>query len=353
MIMIIFGGIAVSNNCFDKIVGFSQRHRWAKYPCVCAAAAVYVGQAVGEKFGDSEFRGRAFKRIASVAAAAAFMSMTFPAAVFAEENYTETAETKVSIETEALNYTPKSTPWESVTIKANGIIIYNYPEEQPAEEADEQPTEEVVEETAEEITDAEEFAVTVKGLPDEDPAYSVELDCGELTDNITVEMLNGSSDALEAVQSAFESYDIPTDHLNIMPVEINMYDGEGAAAQLGEGEKAVVTLPLPDDMQGHTYDLRVVRVDDGGIVILDSDYSEDGTSLSFETQHFSVFALVAYSDDEAEDMSSHAGADGSGMPISSSDRGGADIWADMKWRTPAKKRKFRIVKAMKKADLIF
>ncbi len=338
--------MAVSNNCFDKIVGFSQRHRWAKYPCVCAAAAVYVGQAVGQKLGDSEFRGRTFKRIASVAAAAAFASMTFPAAVFAEEAFTDT---EVSAEAKTPRYTPRSTPWESVTIRTDGIIIYNYPEE----EHEEMPAEEIVEEP-EDVSEIvnEEFAVTVKGLPEEDPAYSVELECGELTGNITVEMLNGGAGSLEAVRSAFESYDIPTEHLNIVPVEINMYDGDGAAAQLGEGEKAVVTLPLPDEMQGHTYDLRAVRVDNGGIVILDSDYSEDGKSLSFETQHFSVFALVAYSDDEAEDMSSHAGVDGNGMPISSSDRS-ADILGDMKWRTPAKKRKFRVVKAMKKSELIF
>ena len=68
-------------------------------------------------------------------------------------------------------------------------------------------------------------------------------------------------------------------------------------------DKIKLTVAIPEDLQtvkeGYNRKYYVVRVHGDSIDILDTVVSEDGKSLTFESDKFSVYVL-AYADEEAQ-----------------------------------------------------
>lgn len=199
--------------------------------------------------------------------------------------------------------------------------------------------------------------VFVSGLPEEDDRYSVVF-CyeGSLRYDITVEMKKGTESDRRKVCEAFEAYSIDTDMLNIVPFDLNLYDADGRHLKLRSSDTAEVVIPIPAGMENHRADMKVVRVEDGRIDILDSDIFENesgGLSVRFVTDRFSVFALVAYTN-EPEDIQSSAGAFADAdMAASSRGLSIPDIFREKRRGKKSAGKKYRIVRKMCKKDIIF
>lgn len=315
----------------EAAVDFARRHSWAKYPCLAAVSVIYSAEYIRLKICEAVQKIRAAasapfrplgSRIAAVLLSSAFAFMSVPfsgAAVFAEE--TETPEVQ---ETADL---PK--PWTKLPPKPRIAV------------------------TPEEIAEK----VTLAGLAKESEDYDIILNIRNLKKDVTADFRQ-SPRYLEEVISAFGGYGISTEELNIKPVDVTLYTTEGRyILQLRDGYSADITLPIPEDMQNHLDDLKVIRLeDDGSIAILDGEINMD--TISFNTTHFSIFALVSYKDPEvsvtAEDIESGAGMMAAGSaPDAAISLGGTAFEEDRNRFKKDKKRKiYRIKRIAKENQLL-
>ncbi len=318
----------------EAAVDFARRHSWAKYPCLAAVSVIYSAEFVRLKICEAGERLKAAvsapfrplgSRIAAAFLSAAFAFMTAPfsgAAVFADEN--EAAQPEAQEEIKEL---PK--PWVKLPPKPRTAA------------------------NPEEIAER----VNMAGLAEECGDYDITLNIRTLKKNVTADFKQ-SPRYLEDVVSAFRSYGISTEELNIQPVDVSVYTTEAKyLLQLSEGYSADITLPIPQDMQNHLDDLKVIRLeDDGSIAILDGQIRKD--TVSFNTEHFSVFALVAYKDPDisvsAENIGSGAGMTAAGSaPDVSVSLGGTAFEEDRNRFKKDKKRKiYRIKRIAKENQLL-
>ncbi|MCI7767848.1 MAG: hypothetical protein MSJ26_07735 [Oscillospiraceae bacterium] len=299
-----------ANKRAEEAVYFARRHPWAKYPCLAAVSVIYSAEYIRLKLSEAGDRIREKIsessrpigcRIASAVLSAAFAFMAVPfceitasaedipapavtAGEQAEEGAAQTeAGSSQSVETEL----PK--PWTQL-----------YPRKKTAE-------------TPKEIAEL----VTMAGLAENDSSYRITLNIKTLKKEITADFKE-SPRYMEQVAEAFGKYGISCEGLNIRPVDVTVYTNEERRVlQLSEGYSADITFPIPDDMKNHLDDLKIIRLeDDGSIAIL--DYSLGKNTVTFNTEHFSVFALVAYKDPEtpvsAENIASGAGMTASAAP---------------------------------------
>ena len=314
----------------EAAVDFARRHSWAKYPCLAAVSVIYSAEYVRLRICEAVEKLRASasapfrplgSRIAAVFLSSAFAFMSVPfsgVSVFAEEPETSVQETKEL---------PK--PWTKLPPKAKTAA------------------------TPEEIADR----VTMAGLAEKSEGYDITLNIRTLKKDITADFRQ-SPRYLEDVISAFGGYGISTEDLNIKPVDISLYTTEEKyLLQLSDGYSADITLPVPEDMQNHTEDLKVIRLeDDGSIAILDGVIGKD--TISFNTEHFSVFALVAYKDPavpvSAENIESGAGMSAAGSaPDAAISLGGTAFEEDRNRFKKDKKRKiYRIKRIAKENQLL-
>lgn len=314
----------------EAAVDFARRHSWAKYPCLAAVSVIYSAEYVRLKFCEAAEKLKAAasapfrplgSRIAAVFLSSAFAFMSIPfsgAAVFAEEPEPPVQETKEL---------PK--PWTKLPPKMKTSA------------------------TPEEIADR----ITMAGLAEESEDYDITLNIRTLKKDVTAEFRQ-SPRYLEDVISAFRGYGISTEELNIKPVDVSLYTTEGKyLLQLSDGYSADITLPVPEDMQNHTEDLKIIRLeDDGSIAILDGRIKKD--TISFNTEHFSVFALVSYKDPAvpvvAENIESGAGMTAAGSaPDVSISLGGTAFEEDRNRFKKEKKRKiYRIKRIAKENQLL-
>ena len=339
------------------IIEFSRKHRWSKYFCAGAVTAIYgydcicsavhtavrklpaAGKFVGEKAAAFSLRA------VSGLIAASFAFMTIPVSVYAADDDNE--------EKEDYN--------ESIGDFANHYLVPLL-----IDLNDEMKLPEVIEDIPEEPV---AYTVMVKGLPEQDKQYSVVFNYNEedLNSDLVIKMMWGGDKALESFRGAFESYSIPAETLNIVPIEITMTDADGNAVEFAEHQSADITVPLPESMDGHKNDLRAVRLDGSKISVLNTAYTEnkDGSVLvKFSTDHFTSFALVSYADmpasadsedaadGENEDVSSCAGEGALGVVVDRS-AGVPDIFMKKKRTVKAKRKRYRITKKLKSSELIF
>lgn len=334
-----------------ECIAFANRHRWARYLCVGAVSVIYSAEfirtkfiSVGEKIRESmkaPFR-PLYKRAAAVLCAAAFAGMVFPAEAAAEAVPPEP--------------TPVILPSLSPKVIPSGPpSILPPPEKTSSDEAEEQ------EEQQEEKCD---YSVTLTGLAAENSMYSVEVDANLLETDVVAEFQE-SDDELGRILYAFSSYNIPTGNLYIVPYDITLYSSENEKLSLKDGMTAEITMPIPDEMSGHIGDIKAIRLENNGsITVLGGVVNEGGDSytISFETKHFSVFALVSYNDGiegayggTAENISSAAGmtADGTAVMTASISFSNAVMDSDKRRRKASPKRKiYRIKRICSEKDIL-
>lgn len=318
-----------------KAVKFAARHRWAKLFCVGAVAAVYSADyirqsavQIGEKIRDSAqapFRPLG-GRIVSLIMSGAFAFMTVPFAA-ASASAEETEETQSSAAEEHPDPTKKLPEHPRVAAT-------------PAAIADK---------------------ITLSGLAEDNLSYGLTLNVRTLKKDVTA-MFRTSEDMSEQVKSAFDGYGIPTYNLCISPVDITLFTTEQKQKlQLSDGYSADITLPIPREMEGHFDDLKIVRLeDDGSMTVIEGDISSGaaGNTISFNTSHFSVFALVSYSDEpeaNAENIGSGAGAQAGGVHTDISVSFGGNVFEEDKRRfgRDKKKRKiYRIKRIIRENELL-
>lgn len=307
----------------EAAVDFARRHSWAKYPCLAAVSVIYSAEYVRLKICEAlerlkEAASAPFRplggRIAAVFLSASFAFMSVPfsgASVFADE-----------IDAPAVQET-KVLPRPRIAA------------------------------TPEDIAER----ITMAGLAEESEDYDIKLNIRTLKKDVTVDFRQ-SPRYLEDVISAFGGYGISTEELNIQPVDISVYTTEGKyLLQLSEGYSADITLPIPEDMQNHSEDLKIIRLeDDGSIAILDGKIKKD--TISFNTKHFSVFALVSYKDPEvnvsAENIESGAGMTASGSaPDAAVSLGGTAFEEDRnRFKKDRKRKIYRIKRIAKENQLL-
>lgn len=315
----------------EAAVDFARRHSWAKYPCLAAVSVIYSAEFIRLKLCEAGEKLKAavtapFRplsgRIAAAFLSAAFAFMTVPftgAEVFADEPQSQ--------ETQEVKELPQ--PGAKSTAKKR--------------------TAATPKDIAERITKA--------GLAEDSDDYDITLNIRTLKKDVTADFKQ-SPKYLEEVIYAFNGYGISAEELNIEPVNITIYTTEERyLLQLSEGYSADITLPIPEDMQNHLDDLKVIRLeDDGSIAILDGKIKKD--TISFNTEHFSVFALVAYKDPavpvSAEDIESGAGMTAAGsVPDVSVSLGGTAFEEDRNRFKKDKKRKiYRIKRIAKENQLL-
>lgn len=312
-------------------VAFAARHRWAKYPCVAAVTAIYSAEYIrikalelGEKIRESAKA--PFRPLAGRMAAAA-MSFAVAAMVL---------------------------PFAPITA---------YAEEAAENAAEAEANKELPEPVKKEIEKAEtpediKKLVSFSGLAADNFAYDIELNIPWLDREVTARFSEPEG-IKKQVTDAFDRYGIPTDNLNIDPVDIVLYANDNRhKLNLNEGYSADITLPVADDMAGHTEDLKIVRLEDDGSMTIIEGVLENrniGRTVTFNTSHFSVFAVVAYNNEEsAENISSAAGVSASGSygeiavsfsnPVLDEDR--------RRFRKAVKRRIFRIKRIVNERDLL-
>lgn len=292
-----------ANQRAEEVVYFAHRHPWAKYPCLAAVSIIYsaefirlklceAGDRIREKVCESSrpIGGRIASAVLSVAFA--FMAVPFCEITASAEDIAAPAVTSEA-QTEEAEAQPEQTelpkPWTQL-----------YPRKKTAE-------------TPKDIAEM----VTMTGLAESDSSYRITLNIKTLKKEITA-LFRESPRYMEQVVDAFGKYDISCDGLNIRPVDVTVYTNEEKRVlQLSEGYSADITFPIPKDMRNHLDDLKVIRLEeDGSIAIL--DYSLGMNTVTFNTEHFSVFALVAYKDPDisasAENIASGAGMTASAAP---------------------------------------
>lgn len=315
----------------EAAIDFARRHSWAKYPCLAAVSIIYSTEYIKLKICEAVQKIRSAasapfrplgSRIAAVFLSSAFAFMSVPfsgVSVFADETRTpEVQETKEL---------PK--PWTKLPPKPR------------------------IAATPEEIAEK----VTLAGLAEGSGDYDITLNIRTLKKDVTADFRQ-SPRYLEDVISAFGGYGISTEELNIKPVDVSLYTTEGKyLLQLSEGYSADITFPIPEDMQNHLDDLKVIRLeDDGSIAILDGKINKD--TISFNTKHFSVFALVSYKDPavpvSAENIESGAGMTASGSaPDAAISLGGTAFEEDRNRFKKDKRRKiYRIKRIAKENQLL-
>ena len=321
-----------ANSRAEAVVGFARRHRWAKYPCLAAVSVIYSADFIRIKMNElaerikasSEESFRPFgKRVAAVFLSAAFAFMAVPFSAVDVSAAESDAPAAVVSETEE---PPK--PWTKLPPKTPTAA------------------------TPKAIADR----ISMKGLAEEDSCYDIILNIRTLKKDVTADFTR-SPKYLEQVITAFEQYGIPTESLNIQPVDVTLYTTEEKyILQLSEGYSADITFPIPEDMQNHLDDLNVIRLeDDGSIAILDSVVNKG--RVSFNTEHFSVFALVSYKDPvpaSTENISAGAGMTASGTGPVAAVSPGANVFGEDKNRFKKdKKRKiYRIKRIAKENQLL-
>ncbi|MDE6593430.1 MAG: hypothetical protein K2K57_10275 [Oscillospiraceae bacterium] len=334
-----------ANKRVRRIVDFASRHRWAKYPGIAAVSVVYgadwlraVTVETGNKIRESmnaPFRPLA-GRAASAFLAAAFAFMAVPV------GFTAGAE-----EMDGADLPPVAgeSVWGSARQSADKSVINDGADNGTDAAYDAVPTAEEAPEAINEIADtaadtiadtaadtadsentaeeaparkrvtrertrpkrqwmartAEEIAgrVTLEGLPEKNEGYGITLNVEKLGRDVTAKFTS-RRDMLDDVRYCFECYDIPTDNLYIAPVDVTIYSTDDRTVLQFKEDKncsADITFPVPEQFDGHTDDLKVVRLDDGNrMTVLDCEIteSENGRTLTFNTEHFSVFAMIAY-----------------------------------------------------------
>lgn len=384
-----------------RAVEFAGKHKWAKYPCVAAVSVIYSAEYLRQKavsVGESitaETERPLGMRIGAGLLSCAFTFMALPfsgitagAEGLSSELWAEGAMSSELIEGDVLplptvnarpgnildadKYQVRETEDGTLVTKKedsaavvdaaiDGILAEREKsEEKPAEvktanassngkkQSSSRPA-------ARPETIAEK--VHLEGLPESNGDYDITLNIKTLKKDVTVRF-SGSSKYLSDVEDSFAYYSIPTDDLYIHPVDVTMYSTEDRyKLNLSEGYTADITFPIPEKMMGHLDDMKVIRLEkDGSMTILDSDISlsDSGNTVSFTTEHFSVFALVSYAAGvDAENIGSGAGMTAAGemtdmMPVSSS-----NVFEEDRRRFKDIKRKrkvYRIKRILRESD---
>lgn len=324
-----------ANLTVRKIVDFASRHRWAKYPGIAAVSAVYgadwlraVTVELGEKIRESmnaPFRPLA-GRVASAFLSAAFAFMVVPVGITAGAEETGNAELPPVAGESVWGQAPSTdsgsdnTGNADITDNADNADITaevneaSKTEQGSADTAGETSTSEEAPQPRKRVTrektkskrkwfakTPEEIAgrITMEGLPDHGGGYGITLNVGTLGRDVTARFTS-RREMIDEVKYCFECYDIPTDNLYIAPVDVTIYGTDDRLILNFKEDRdctADITLPLPNQFDGHTDDVKVVRLDAGNrMTVLDCNIneSEDGRTVTFNTEHFSVFAMVAY-----------------------------------------------------------
>ena len=331
-----------ANKRVRRIVDFASRHRWAKYPGIAAVSVVYgadwvraVTVETGNKIRESmnaPFRPLA-GRAASAFLAAAFAFMAVPVGFTAGAEEIDKADLPPAAGESVWGSARQSADEAVINDSADGEADTVSADEEAPEATDEIATTaadtadsenfdnyDSAENTAEETPTrtrvtreikrpkrqwmartAEEIAgrVTLEGLPEHGEGYGITLNMEKLGRDVTARFTS-RKDMLNDVRYCFECYDIPTDNLYIAPVDVTIYSTDDRTVlQFKEDAScsADITLPVPVQFDGHTDDVKVVRLDDGNrMTVLDCEITEgeNGRTLTFNTEHFSIFAMIAY-----------------------------------------------------------
>ncbi len=273
-----------ANRLAAKAVSFAASHKWAKLPCLGAVSAVYAADLAAAVVRD------AADKLAE-SARAPFRPLAARAAAFLL----------------AGSFVFMVSPFTAMEVSANTPVLAPQIEPESFQSAAK------IADTEEEIAEM----VHMEGLCEGNADYRIKLNINTLKKDVTARF-SYRKNLLPTVKSFFKRYEIPTDNLNIAPMDITLYVTETKQiVDLAEGYSADITLPVPESMDGHTDDLKIVRLEDNGMMtIIDGEISdgENGRIISFNTEHFSVFALVCYSEPvETEDVASGAGAAASGV----------------------------------------
>lgn len=318
-------------------VDFARRHRWAKYPCLAVVSAVYSAEFVRLKISEAGKKIRESMsgsersltgRITAFAVSAAFAFMTMPFA--------------------------------GVTAYADELPASEETAELPpvAEEISEEENKPAVRRPI--AANPEDIAerVSIELYADYSEDYDITLNIRTLKTDVTARFTE-SYRFLPMVEESFAGYGIPTDTLYIAPVDVTIYcTEEKYILDLSEGYSADITLPIPEEMTGHLDDLKVVRLeDDGSMTIIDGVISDgaDGKKISFNTEHFSVFALVSYNDGiVVENISSGAGAAAAGISGDIAVNFSSSVFDEDKRRFKRKKGRkiYRIKRIAKENELL-
>lgn len=322
-----------------KAVDFAKRHSWAKYPCLAAVSVIYSAEYVrikirelGEKLRESAaapFRPLG-GRIAAFILSGAFAFMAVPLSGFTA--YADEPAEAAADEARPANapvLVSKITPSESQTHRD-------------------------IASTPEEIADK----ITFEGLAKQSSDYNLTLNIKSLTKDVTARF-TASPRLLPQVLNSFAYYQIPTDDLYISPVDVTIYcTKERYKLNLSEGYSADITLPIPEEMYGHFDDLKIVRLEDNGtMTIIDGVIADgnDGKTITFNTDHFSVFALVSYNTGiTAENISSGAGVTAAGVHGDISMSFGNSVFDEdrRRFRKAAKRKIYRIKRIVNERDLL-
>lgn len=357
-----------ANTSVERIVRFASKHRWAKYPGIAAVSVIYSADWVRAVTVQAARRVREavtapFRPLAGRAAAAvlaaAFVFMTVPMGVTAGAEETGWADLPAvggvpekasdgakgmalpalaadiavaAHDTESTGEGAES--GEDTAADTEDVQTISGQEQfvtdsEPADGEDDaggnggtadKPRERVTRErtprkrkwmarTPDEIAGR----ITMEVFSEDTSGYGITLNVDRLGRDITARFF-GKEGMLQQVRDSFESYDIPTDNLYIFPVGVTIYGTDDRYIlnlKEGEGYSADISLPIPYYMDGHTSDIKVVRLEeDNKMTVLDCEINEgeEGRSLTFNTDEFSVFAVVAYSNmpEKSENIGSGA-----------------------------------------------
>lgn len=376
-----------ANMLAENVVAFSHRHSRAKLPCLAAVSLIYSADFIRAKLHElgerikSENERPLGMRICAGMVSCAFIFMALPfSGISADAAALKNEYTDIPSETEedylplpavkgsALNifndeaHMIKENPDGTVSTKAeddpalNDNFIVSDDEDADINAAIDdilamKEGDVIPEETSSDVL------LHVEGLAEHNSDYGIELDAGKLKSDVTARF-SGGKKYYYTVTDSFAYYNIPTDDLNIFPVDVTLYrTEERIKLNLKEGNTASITFPLPEDMEGHDEDLKVVRIEKNGtMTILEGILAkgDNGSTITFTTEHFSVFALVAYkSPMYEENIESGAPMTTSGDMMSFSVSSSVNVFAEDKrrFRNNEKKRKiYRIKRIFKESD---
>lgn len=355
-----------ANKLAEKVIAFAAAHSWSKLPCVGAVSVIYSAEflrikaiTLGEKIKESvnaEFRPLGGRVLSAVLSAAfAFMAVPFTAAAADDDDAPQPAVIgEMPEDTETYESQPEDISTDSgdpvfVGDEQSDVLDPTSPEARAIRKARRNPAR-----TPEDIASK----ITLTGLAEDNPFYGITLNIKSLKTDVTARFLQ-TSDLNSKVKEAFDYYGIPVSNLYIEPVDITLYTTkEKYKLQISEGYSADITLPVPEGMNNHLDDMKVIRLEDnGGMTILEGEVTPKGTGniVTFNTDHFSVFALVCYSDNvEPEDVSSGAGTSAAGANMDISLNFGGNVFDEDKrrHRKAAKKKVYRIRRIIKENDLL-
>lgn len=370
-----------------KIIEFSRRHKWSKLLCMGAVSLNYAGDVISSKIYSpvnkmkktaEEISAPLSRRILSGLACAAFIMMALPVNTFSVSAADEELPPDIgsitagsgteNVPDDSSDYTEGKDEFDSgdeadLPAAADSEVYANIMSlaETAVNSAEYDESELQTGDTNEETETAVKVRVSVKEDENQNRFLQIAIESCFENDSISVtdinteenkqlEVLYRSSEGKYAISKAFDSYGIPHESMNINAFELSVYDG-GISVQPEESVK--IYVEVPDDMINHRSDLKAVRLDGDRIEILDSVYARNKDSdlyISFETDHFSTFALVSYAD-QPEDLESEAGENDVGTPVGSLSE---IVTGEIKeGKAAAKRKKYRITKKIRKCDLIF